>query len=381
MRSVREIGYGLVGPGHIGEAHLRRLRETPGARVAAVAGRGVDKVRTLAETFGARPHDSVDALLADPDVDVVLVATPHTTHAELAVRVMAAGRHLLLEKPVSHRVSEAREIVAAWRATRTTYPDLCYGVMFQERMQPVWRVLRGMLAEGVLGRLIRVTWIDTTWYRTMAYYGSGAWRATWSGEGGGALINQAVHRLDLYAWLFGLPARVRAVGALGKHHAIETEDEATLLMEHAGGLIGHFITSTAEYPGTHRLEIVGEHGRLVWEDGRLRRDRTSLSALDFIRDSPERSALPASERSEVAIEPALPDPHAVLLAQFTAAVQGKAPVPVPGEEGEASVELVNAAMLAMARGNVVEFPLDPAEYDAWLAAQTAGAALNPRPRR
>ncbi|MBC8009159.1 MAG: Gfo/Idh/MocA family oxidoreductase [Burkholderiales bacterium] len=354
MAGGREVGYALIGPGYIGEEHLRRLRALPGVRIAAVVGRG-----------------GVEAALADAAVDVVLIATPHTTHAELAMRALAAGKHVLLEKPVSHRLSEARAITETWRQARAAYPNLGYGVMFQERMQPIWRTLRGLLAERVLGRLIRVTWIDTAWYRTMAYYGTGAWRATWAGEGGGALINQAVHRLDLYGWLFGRPTRVRAIGALSKHHAIETEDEATLLFEHADGMIGHFITSTAEFPGTQRLEIVGEHGRLVWEDGRLVRERTSTSVLRFIHENTERFGVPTSVREDVTLEAPLTDPHAALLAEFTAAVRGEGAVPVAGEDGEASVELVNAAILAMHRDAAVALPLEAAEYDAWLAARIA----------
>lgn len=371
---VRVVRYGLIGPGYIGEEHLRRLRTLPGARPVAVAGRDPAKVAATAMAHGLCAHPSVDALLADPEVDAVLVATPHTTHAELAVRALAAGKHVLLEKPVAHRLSQARALTAAWRKARVAYPDLQYGLMFQERLQPVWAELRGLLAARVLGRLMRVTWIDTSWYRTMAYYRTATWRATWAGEGGGVLINQAVHRLDLYGWLFGPPARVRAFGSLGKYHAIETEDEATLLFEHADGMVGHFITSTGEFPGTNRLEIVGEHGRLAYEDGRLTRDRTAVSVLEFMRDNRERFGLPVSERETSETPPPLADPHAALLADFTTAVRdGGAPV-VPGDEGEASVELVNAAMLAMHAGEAVALPLDAVRYDTWLAGRVAAAA-------
>jgi predicted dehydrogenase len=331
----------------------------------------MDRTAATAAEFSARAHPDLASLLADPTVDVVLVATPHTTHAELAIQAFRAGKHVLLEKPAAHRLSQALAITDAWREARTRYPELKYGIIFQERMQPAWVLLRSLLAARALGRLIRVTWIDTAWYRTMAYYRTAAWRATWAGEGGGALINQAVHRLDLYGWLFGRPARVRAFGGVGKYHRIETEDEATLLLEHADGMIGHFITSTAEFPGTQRLEIVGEHGRLVLEDGRLIRDRTSVSVLDFIDDNRERFGVPTSVREDVAPGPALVDPHAALFADFIGAVRENRGLAVPGEEGAASVELVNAATLSMHGAGVVGLPLDPAVYDDWLAARIA----------
>lgn len=367
------VGYGLIGPGFIGEEHLRRIQTLEGARVVAVAGRDAGKAAEAAARFGARGAATVEALLADPEVEVVLIATPHTTHAELAIQALRAGKHLLLEKPVSHRLSEARAITAAWHAARAVYPGLHYGVMLQERMQPSWTQLRELLHAGVLGRLMRVTWIDTAWYRTMAYFGSGDWRATWAGEGGGALINQAVHRLDLYGWLFGRPERLHAMGALGKYHQIQTEDEVTMWLEHAGGMVGHFIVSTAEFPGTQRLEIVGEHGRLVCEDGRLIHDRNSESALEFIRTCPTSFGLPTKVRTELEVPTALAEPHAALLKDYTAAVRGGGPLAVSGEQGEAAVELVNAAMLAMDRRQPVALPLDAAEYDAWLAEKVATA--------
>lgn len=361
------VGYGLIGAGYIGEEHLRRLKGVPGARIAAVAGRDAARTAATAEKYAARAHPDLAGLLGDATVDVVVIATPHTTHAELAIQALRAGKHVLLEKPVAHRLSQAREITRVWKEVRAAYPQLCYGVMFQERTQPIWRLLRELMQKRVLGRLIRATWIDTSWYRTMAYYGTADWRATWAGEGGGLLINQAVHRLDLYGWLFGQPERVRAFGNLGKYHAIQTDDEVTILMEHAGGMTGQFITSTAEFPGTNRLEIVGEHGRLVWENGRLLRDRTSGSVLDFIYENRDRFGVPTSECVEEMVGVAFTDPHVELFKYFTAAVQSGGEPFVTGKEGEPALELVNAAMLAMGTEQAVELPLDAARYDSWLA--------------
>lgn len=359
--TISSLGYGLIGPGYIGSQHKARLEAAPDARVVATAGRDLD---------------AVTALLANPEVEAVLIATPHATHVPIALRAFVAGKHVLLEKPVSHRLSEARALSAAWRAAKVRCPSISYGLVFQERVRPVWTRLREFLASRALGRLMRVTWIDTSAYRTMAYFRRDAWRGTWAGEGGGVLLNQSVHQLDLYAWLFGRPARVRAFGAAGKYHDIETEDEVTVLFEHADGLVGHFIASTAEFPGTHRLEIVGEHGRLVWEDGRLVRETTSRSVLRFIDEAASRTDLPTTTREEIALPPGPADAHALILADFTAAVrEGRAPL-VPGESGEASIELVNAALLAMHLDQAVTLPLDTGAYDDWLASRIVVSRLS-----
>ena len=158
--------------------------------------------------------------------------------------------------------------------------------MFQQRTHGFWRKIKEMIDQGQLGKLVRATWIITDWFRSQTYYNNGGWRATWKGEGGGVLLNQCPHNLDLYQWFFGMPQRVAGFASIGKYHHIEVEDEVTGFFEHANGMVGHFITTTAESPGTNRLEIVGELGKLVFEEGKLSFSKNQSSMFDFIKESP-----------------------------------------------------------------------------------------------
>ena len=195
-------------------------------------------------------------------------------------------------------------MISAYEAALADTPHLKFAAMFQQRTHGYWRKIKELIDEGELGRLTRATWIITDWFRTQAYYDNGGWRATWSGEGGGVLLNQCPHNLDLYQWFVGLPARVAGFATLGKYHDIEVEDEVTGYFEYENGMVGHFITTTAESPGTNRLEIVGERGKLVFEGGKLMFYRNRSSMLDFIQTSPRafrprrelgyRAALPTS---------------------------------------------------------------------------------------
>ena len=170
---------------------------------------------------------------------------------------------MLVEKPIAVHALDARRMIGAYQAAQTKYPDLVFSAMFMQRTYGHYRKIKDLIDSGELGRLVRTTWIITDWFRTQIYYDSGDWRATWAGEGGGVLLNQCPHNLDLYQWFVGLPARVTGFAHIGKYHDIEVEDEVTAYFEHENGMIGHFVTSTAESPGSNRLEIVGELGKLV----------------------------------------------------------------------------------------------------------------------
>ena len=176
-------------------------------------------------------------------------------------------------------------MIAAYEAARETKPDLVFAAMFMQRTYGYWQKIKEMIAGGELGKLVRTTWIVTNWFRTQYYYDSGGWRATWRGEGGGVLLNQCPHNLDLYQWLVGMPQRVTGFAHLGKYHDIEVEDEVTAYFEHPDGMIGHFITTTAELPGTNRLEIVGENGRLIFENDCLTFARNKMSMFKQLRES------------------------------------------------------------------------------------------------
>ncbi|MBN1565060.1 MAG: Gfo/Idh/MocA family oxidoreductase, partial [Anaerolineae bacterium] len=207
----------------------------------------------------------------------------------------------------------------------------------------------------------------TDWFRTQAYYDGGGWRATWRGEGGGVLLNQCPHNLDIYQWLVGMPQRVTGLASLGKYHDIEVEDEVTAIFQHDNGMVGHFITTTAESPGTNRLEIVGENGKVIYEDGQLTFFRNRESMLEHVQKSPDAYAKVEYHREDVPYD-RQPEKgaHARITANFVQAIHGAADLIAPAVDGYNSVALVSAIMLSSFTGQMVTFPFDEAAYEAKL---------------
>jgi len=219
-----------------------------------------------------------------------------------------------------------------------------------------------LVQNGELGALQRVCWTVTNWFRTQAYYNSGGWRATWKGEGGGVLLNQCPHNLDLLQWICGMPVRVRGFCGLGKRHHIEVEDEVTAYLEYANGATGVFITGTGEAPGTNRLEICGDRGKLVLENGELRFTRNEVPAAEFLRTSKEGFSTPPVWH--VTFPPVDGGAqHAGIMRNFTDAILDDAPLPAPAPEEIRSVELANAMLYSSLIGQTVELPLDSAAYE------------------
>ena len=234
---------------------------------------------------GAKRFGSYPEMLAINAIDAILIATPHVLHPDVAIAALDKGIHVLCEKPLAVTVKQGRAVVDA----AAHYPELKFGMMLQQRTMPLYRKLRELIVDGELGEISRITWIVTDWFRTWAYYASGGWRTTWAGEGGGVLINQCPHNLDLIQWLTGLtPSRVTAVGFIGKTHPIEVEDEVSAILEYPSGTIGHFITSTGKAPGTNRLEIVGDRGRIVAENDKLRFTPDAKRRARNARNQPRR---------------------------------------------------------------------------------------------
>jgi predicted dehydrogenase len=222
--------------------------------------------------------------------------------------------------------------------------------------------LKKLIAGGELGSLVRMSWIITDWYRTEAYYASGGWRATWKGEGGGALLNQCPHNLDILQWLCGMPARVRGFCQLGRYHNIEVEDNVTAYWEWASGATGVFITATGEAPGTNRLELCGTRGKLVLENNRLTFTRNETDMLEFSRTAKTGFARPEVWNVEVPFDNA-PAQHATLTQNFVDAILDGAVLVAPGAEGMNSVELANAMLFSSLTGQTVDLPLNGAAYE------------------
>ncbi len=363
MTTHPEVRIAIIGTGSMGVAHARDVSALDGAHLVGVCDSHRTQADTVAETLGTRAYYDYLDLLEAPDLDAVIIATPHYSHPAITLAAFARGIHVLVEKPIAVHVNDAARMVAAYEVARQTHPDLIFAAMFMQRTYGNWRKIKDLIASGELGQLIRTTWIITDWFRTQTYYNHGGWRATWQGEGGGVLLNQAPHNLDLYQWLVGMPQRVTGFAAFGKYHTIEVEDEVTAYFEHQNGMIGHFITSTAESPGTNRLEIAGENGKLIYEDNRLTFYRNRHSVFKHIRESTGRFEHVENWRSEIPFPAQVGPGHKAIIENFIDVILNNAPLVAPGTEGINSVMLGNAIILSSELHQTVEMPLDGDAYE------------------
>ncbi len=370
MTDVSKFRFGVIGLG-MGASHASALHTgaIPGACLAALC--DVDEARraTYRDWSGVALYDDPARMFAEAGLDAVVVATPHYSHPTLGRMALEAGLHVLVEKPIAVHKADAEFLLATPRR-----PGQLLAAMFNQRTDPCYRRLKEMIDGGELGRIVRINWIITDWFRTEEYYRSGGWRATWAGEGGGVLLNQCPHQLDLIQWLFGMPARVRAFCRLGRYHEIEVEDDVTAYLDYANGASGVFIASTGEAPGTNRLEVMADGGRVVIESRRLTYDKNLVPTAEFCRTSTERFAKPATEtRVETFADSG--EQHTGILKNLVAAMRGEAPLVAPAEDGIRSVELANGMLYSSITGATVEFPLDGAVYRSALENLIAHSTL------
>lgn len=352
------VRFAVVGLGNMGSAHAEALfsGKVPQATLAAVCDTAATRRQWAAERLPGVPvFADYDELLKTDLADAVLIATPHYAHPPMAIAAFERGWHVLSEKPAGVQVSAVRDVCRAARDSGKVY-----GVMFNQRTHPLFQQARHIVQGGQLGELKRLQWTVTNWYRTQAYYDSSGWRATWAGEGGGVLINQAPHQLDLWQWIVGMPEQIWANCACARYHRIEVEDDATIFARYANGATATFITTTGEYPGTNRLEIVGDRGKLVLEDGKLRWWKISCPERETCFDA-------AGKRPEVAYEEIVPAEketgHNGILRNFTAAILHGEPLLAPGEDGLHELTISNAAYLSAWTGETVSLPLDTERFD------------------
>jgi predicted dehydrogenase len=357
---MNKVRVGIIGMGNMGKYHAEYLlqNKVPRCELTAVASSTpskLEKYKTL-KTFS-----SGEELIRSGTVDAALIATPHYSHTTLGIEAFKAGLHVMVEKPISVHKADCERLITEAKA----HPNLVFGAMFQLRTEPRFKKLKQLIETGELGQIVRVNWIITDWFRTEAYYASGGWRATWKGEGGGALLNQCPHQLDLLQWLVGMPSCIRGFCQFGRYHNIEVEDNVTVFLEYPNGATGVFITSTGEFPGTNRFEIAGDRGRIVVEPGKLYFTRNEISMRDFSKTAKTGFARPDVWNVEIPIETA-PAQHATIMQNFVDAILDRTPLVVPGAEGINSVEIANAALYSTWTGKTVELPLDSTAYEAAL---------------
>jgi predicted dehydrogenase len=351
------LRYGLVGAGVIAPTHLDAIAALEDVELVGIAAHNTAAAEALAGASGCRAFARADELLACGP-DVVVVATPHPSHAEIAVAALDAGAHVLCEKPLAPDAREADAMIAAAeRAGRLL------GVCFQQRFRPAIAAARMLVEDGRVGALVRASIVDPL-YRPNAYYGAAEWRGTWKGEGGGVLMNQAPHTLDLLCHLAGPPAAVWGL-AQRRGQPMEAEDTATALLSYAGGGVGTVAVSTLE-PGVQRIELVGDRGRIEIVGESLAFERFEPPISQHLAGATEMFAAP--ERVAEAVElPSGRGDHRDVHEDFAAAVREGREPRVPAREALWSLELANAIVLSTREQRPVSLPVDREAYGALLA--------------
>ena len=368
---MEKVRFGVVGVGNMGSSHSRSLFGglVKNATLASICDIDENKLENFKKEFGdgVAYFTDAEAMFASGLVDCVIIATPHYYHPPLSIAALNAGLNVVCEKPegvYTKQVKQLNEVAAK--------SDKIFAVMFNQRTNPSHIVLRDMVKEGKIGEVKRVNWIITNWYRTQSYYDSGAWRATWTGEGGGVLFNQCPHQLDLLQWIVGMtPSRVRAFCSFGKWHDIEVEDDVTAYMEFPNGASGCFVTCTADAPGTNRLEVLGTEGKLVYENNVITYWQLKQNEREFCKTAIGGFDQPEWTMQTVSVPEAEGSEHNRVLNNVANAILGIEPLYIDGKEGINGVALADAMLLSTWLDKTVEMPFDDELYVAELNKRRA----------
>ena len=353
---MEQVRLGIIGIGGMGSNHARCIAEgkVPKLVLTAVADVRKERLDWAKENL---PKDVAcfsdgEELITSGTCDAVLIATPHYFHPKYSIFALEHGLHVLSEKPAGVYTKQVRELneVAA-------KSDKTFAIMFNQRTNCVYRKLHDMIESGELGAMKRVNWIITDWYRTQSYYDAADWKATWDGEGGGVLLNQCPHQLDLLQWLCGLPVKVRAFCHEAKWHNIEVEDDVTAYMEFENGATGVFVTTTGDAPGTNRLELTFEFGKIICEHDKLTFYRLAQNERIHCMTEKEGFKKPDMEVIEVETD-GQNEQHIGVMKAFTNHILTGAPLIASGEEGIRALTLSNAMHLSSWLGETVTIPFD-----------------------
>lgn len=380
---MEKVRLGIIGYGNMGSAHAKHIWDGKCPEIVLTAVADTDKTRldacrTEQEARRAGGADipvaelfsSAEEMMASGKTDAVLVAVPHYDHPKYVCEALRHGLHVMSEKPAGVYTLQVREMIA--EADR--HKDLVFGMMFNQRTNPVFRKMKEIIDSGELGAIRRTSWIITNWYRPQFYYDSGAWRATWSGEGGGVLLNQCPHNLDLWQWICGMPTYVDAHLHFGKWHDIEVEDDVTAYVEYANGATGTFVTTTGDAPGTNRFEIVCDGGTLLCENAK-KLTLTKLETKESEFTKRNRESIFAAPKSEI-ITPEITgenSQHSGVLNAFAGAILRGEPLIADGREGLNALMLSNAMHLCAFLGKPVTLPFDEELYKAELMKRVANS--------
>jgi predicted dehydrogenase len=373
---MNKVRIGIIGIGNMGSSHAKYLvnNEVPGAVLTAVCDTSSERLKWAKESLleDIKSYETPEALMASGEVDAILIATPHYDHPALAMEGFRHGLHVLIEKPAGVYTKQVRKMNEAANKS-----DKVFGIMYNQRTNPLYQKLKDLIQSGELGEIKRTIWIITNWYRSQSYYNSGGWRATWAGEGGGVLLNQDPHQLDLWQWTCGMPKRVRAFCSFGKYHDIEVEDDVTAYVEYENGATGLFVTCTGEAPGTNRFEVSGTNGKIVIEDDKLTFWRLRESERKFNKEYTGGFGEPECWRCEVPIK-GTTSGHPGITRNFVDAILKGTKLLAPGIEGINGLQISNAMHLSAWTDSWVDIPVNEDLFYDLLQERIKGSSYKKR---
>jgi len=353
MNTVR---YGIIGIGNMGTTHAKNLYEgkIENAVLAAICDINPDRLAWANETLpGVATYETAEIFFEKAEVDAVIIATPHYFHPIYAIKAFEKGLNVLTEKPAGVYTKAVREMNEAAEKA-----GLTFGIMYNQRTNPVYAQVRDMIRSGELGEIKRVIWLITDWYRSQSYYNSSSWRATWEGEGGGVLLNQCPHQLDLWQWMCGMPCEIRSFMEYGKGRNIEVENDVTTYVKYPNGATGVFISSTHDTPGTNRLEITGDLGKLVVERSAVTFYKNKMGEAEFNATHTGGFGEPGYDVINVEITEKETG-HNGILQNYTNAILNGEELLAPGCEGIRGLSISNAMHMSDWTGEAI----NPMEID------------------
>lgn len=358
-----KIKLGIIGIGNMGSGHASNIKngECPEIEIVAIADNNPERLTWSKEQNYAENiayfEDAIE-MLDSGVIDSCLIAVPHYDHTVYAIECMKRGIHVMVEKPAGVYTKQVREM----NKEAEKHPEVVFGMMFNQRTNCIYRKLRELVQSGEYGEIRRTNWIITDWYRPQVYYNSGGWRATWSGEGGGVLLNQCPHQLDLWQWICGMPKKVQAHLHYGKWHDIEVEDDVTAYVEYENGATGVFITTTGDAHGTNRFEIQMDKAKFIIENNQLFMDEYEVTEKEFSKTNTNIFAT-VNSISKGFVETDGQNPqHVGVLNAFADAILNGGDLVAKGQEGINGLTLSNAMHLSAFLGKTVELPLDDELY-------------------
>ncbi|NCF74248.1 MAG: Gfo/Idh/MocA family oxidoreductase [Gammaproteobacteria bacterium] len=367
MNHRETVRLGVIGLGNIAKQHIDNVRsgQVADCEIAALCSRSPSELATEIDV----PHfTDYRELIASGHCDAVLVATPTFSHFDIGAAALEAGLHVMMEKPIGMSVKEGEDLLAL-------QPDgQIFALMLNQRTDPLFVTMRDLIEQGTLGEICRTQWTMTNWFRPEIYFQVSDWRATWRGEGGGLLVNQCIHNLDIFQWLCGMPRSVRAFCRFGRYHDIEVEDEATAYFEYDNGASGVFMGSTGEAPGVNRLDIVGDKAALSFDGERLLLIENKPATRQFSRETRDMFGLPQSSVSDITPDRTC-NQHAAVLENFTGAILGNETLIAPAVEGINSLALANSMLLSTWESDAIALPLDKIRYQKALERRIANSSL------